>query len=100
LKHFVQLELVKKKYLVFLIFFPGTFAIISTMVGEVCDREVTKHLPGSMGNLSFNSSTGDNLDSSMTMDDVKLQIAISLTLLVGIIQVSMKAPPVQQIIML
>ncbi|CAB4043924.1 sulfate transporter-like isoform X1, partial [Paramuricea clavata] len=65
----------------------GTFAIISTMVGEVCDREVTKHLPGSMGNLSLNSSTGDNLDSSM--DDAKLQIAISLTLLVGIIQAAM-----------
>lgn len=62
----------------------GTFAIISTMVGEVCDREVAKYSFDSIENSSSNSSTGDDRKE---LDDIKLQIAVSLTLLVGVIEV-------------
>lgn len=55
------------------------------MVGEVCEREITKYNFDSITNSSHNSSTAESLERSE--DDVKLQIAVSLTLLVGVIQV-------------
>ena len=67
---------------------PGTFAIISTMVGEVCDRELTKYSFDSTGNSSNVSTNPES-----TQDDIKLEIAVSLTLLVGVIQVMEIWPP-------
>ena len=49
------------------------------MVGEVCEREVSKYTDDSTGNSS-NSSVVD-------AEDIKLQVAVSLTFLVGVIQV-------------
>ena len=60
------------------------------MVGEVCDREIAKYSFDS-GNSSTNSSTGGESVESLE-DAKKLQIAVSLTLLVGVIQVCMTAP--------
>ncbi len=61
------------------------------MVGEVCDREIAKYSFDSTGNSSTNSSTGGESVESLK-DAKKLQIAVSLTLLVGVIQVCMTAP--------
>lgn len=59
------------------------------MVGEVCDREISSSKYGfETGNSSTNSSFKNNLGVSEA--DFKLKIAVSLTLLVGVIQVRMK----------
>ena len=51
------------------------------MVGEVCEKQLKQY---SFGNLSSNISAEDK---EKFEDEVKLEIAISLTLMVGMIQV-------------
>ena len=65
-------------------FFLGTFAIVSTMVGEACEKQLEQH---DFGNVSSNWSVEVK---AKLEDEVKLEIAISLTLMVGIIQVCTK----------
>ena len=69
-------------YYVFTIFSPGTFAIVSTMVGEVCDREISKY-----NFVSTENSSNMSTNTESSPEDIKLEIAVALTLLVGIIQV-------------
>lgn len=66
---------------------PGTFAVISLMIGGVAVREA----PDSM--FYVPSANGSN--SSFVLDEVKrdarrVQVAVALTTLVGIIQVSLR----------
>ena len=71
----------------------GSFAVICLMVAQVVEREV-----GSMpldpsptpGNYSVSSPTPADSGSGLwtPMESMKLEIAISLSLLVGIIQVT------------
>ena len=70
----------------------GSFAVICLMVAQVVDREV-----GSLsldpsptpGNVSVSSPTPADTSSGLwtPIESVKMEIAISLSLLVGIIQV-------------
>ena len=51
------------------------------MVGEVCEKQLREH---NFANLTLNIS---NEDKQKLEDELKLEIAISLTLMVGMIQV-------------
>jgi len=74
----------------------GSFAVISLMVAQVCEREL-----GSMQmetSLSLNNNSGISPTSPASSnslwtptDAIKLEIAVSLSFLVGIIQVAMGA---------
>lgn len=63
----------------------GTFAIVSTMVGEVCEDKISKFniVPSDVSN----TSSGSNPWSPE--DELKIKITVALTLLVGIIQTAM-----------
>lgn len=68
----------------------GTFAVVSLMIGAVAAREA----PDSM--FYIRSANGSNTSAGMDVDlearDAKrVQVAMVLTTLVGLIQVSLKA---------
>ncbi|KAM7444005.1 hypothetical protein ABFA07_007374 [Porites harrisoni] len=74
----------------------GSFAVICLMVAQVCEREVASMsfdstpAPGNhTGSSPSPSSTGGSLWSPR--DAAKLEIAISLSFLIGIIQIAMGA---------
>ena len=75
----------------------GSFAVICLMVAQVCEREVGSHSeksspsPASANASSFgsadntSSSTGNGLWSPI--DTLKMEVAVTLSFLVGIFQV-------------
>lgn len=70
----------------------GSFAVICLMVAQVVDREVgslSLEPSPSPGNVSVSSPTPTDTSSGLwtPIESVKIEIAISLSLLVGIIQV-------------
>ncbi|XP_078370071.1 prestin-like isoform X2 [Oculina patagonica] len=74
----------------------GSFAVICLMVAQVVDREVgslSLEPSPTPGNVSVSSPTPTDTSSGLwtPIESVKIEIAISLSLLVGIIQVAMGA---------
>lgn len=71
----------------------GSFAVICLMVAQVVEREVGS-LPlepsPTPGNSSMSSPTPSGSGGALwtPMDSMKLEVAVSLSLLVGIIQVA------------
>lgn len=74
----------------------GSFAVISLMVAQVCERELgsmqmeTSLSPSNDSDISPTSPASSNSLWTPT-DAIKLEIAVSLSFLVGIIQVAMGA---------
>lgn len=67
--------------------FAGTFAVISLMIGGVAMREA----PDSMFYIPNANSTNSSLILDETARDTRrVQVAVALTTLVGIIQVSFR----------
>ena len=69
----------------------GSFAVICLMVAQVCEREVGSLVlepSPAPGNGSSSSLPPDTANGLWTpVDAIKLEIAVSLSMLVGIIQV-------------
>ncbi|KAJ7329564.1 hypothetical protein JRQ81_015738 [Phrynocephalus forsythii] len=61
----------------------GTFAVISLMIGGVVVREAPDEMFDSVGTNSTNST---DLDSFTARDDMRVKVAVAVTLLSGIIQ--------------
>ncbi|XP_072856795.2 prestin [Pogona vitticeps] len=61
----------------------GTFAVISLMIGGVVVREAPDEMFDSVGTNSTNST---DLDSFTAKDDMRVKVAVAVTLLTGIIQ--------------
>ena len=76
----------------------GSFAVICLMVAQVCEREVASMSFDSTpapGNLTGSSPSPPSTSGSLwsPRDAAKLEIAISLSFLIGIIQVSYLSCP-------
>ena len=76
----------------FFVHVTGSFAVICLMVAQVCEREagrlVLKPSP-TPGNGSSSSPPPDTANGLWTpVDATKLEIAVSLSMLVGVIQVT------------
>ena len=75
----------------FFVHVTGSFAVICLMVAQVCEREVGSLIlepSPTPGNGSSTSPPPDTTNSLWTpVDAIKLEIAVSLSMLVGIIQV-------------
>ena len=82
----------------YLLYVTGSFAVICLMVAQVCEREVASMSFDSTpapGNHTGSSPSPPSTSGSLwsPRDAAKLEIAISLSFLIGIIQVSYLSCP-------